>query len=48
MIRNLRFGLPTMAICLFLQSMLVVLALNYYARRQNLIVSSSPVVRFSY
>ena len=41
MLMNLLLGLPTMALCLFLQSLLVVVALRYYARHQQLVNSPS-------
>lgn len=39
MLLNLLYGLPTMAICLLLQSALLVNTLRYYSRRRNLIES---------
>ena len=41
MLMNLLFGLPTMALCLLLQSVLFVLALRYYARHEELVNSPS-------
>ena len=35
MLVNLLYGLPTMAVCLLLQTFLVVFALRYYARRER-------------
>lgn len=41
MLMNLLFGVPTMALCLLLQSVLFVLALRYYARHEDLVNSPS-------
>ena len=41
MLMNLLLGLPTMALCLFLQSLLVVVALRYYTRHEQLVNSPS-------
>jgi hypothetical protein len=35
MLKNLLFGLPTMALCLLLQSLLVLLAIRYYTRHEQ-------------
>ena len=35
MLMNLLFGLPTMVVCLLLQSFLVVLAVRYYSHREH-------------
>ena len=39
MLANLLIGLPTMMVCLLLQSALLVAVLRYYARREHLIQS---------
>lgn len=39
MLANLLIGLPTMMVCLLLQSSLLVYVLRYYARREHLIQS---------
>lgn len=41
MLRNLLFGLPTMALCLFLQSILVILAMRYYANHKYQVSNAS-------
>ena len=41
MLRNLLFGLPTMVLCLFLQSLLVILAVRYYSRHEHQISNPS-------
>jgi hypothetical protein len=41
MLINLLLGLPTMALCLVAQSVLVIVALRYYARRERWINSPS-------
>jgi hypothetical protein len=42
MLRILLIGLPTMTFCLFLQSVLLVAALRYYARHDAEVTSASP------
>ena len=39
MLANLLIGLPTMIVCLLLQSALLVVVLRYYVRREHLIQS---------
>ena len=41
MLINLLLGLPTMALCLVAQSLLVIVALRYYARRERWVNSPS-------
>jgi hypothetical protein len=41
MLINLLLGIPTMILCLFLQSVLVIVALYYYTHRKRLIDSPS-------
>jgi hypothetical protein len=41
MLMNLLFGLPTMAVCLFTQSVLVIVALRYYSSHERWINSPS-------
>jgi len=41
MLMNLLFGLPTMALCLFTQSVLVIVALRYYSSHERWINSPS-------
>ncbi|HEX5764886.1 MAG TPA: hypothetical protein VFY27_04910, partial [Woeseiaceae bacterium] len=38
---NLLIGLPTMTLCLFLQSALFVVALRYYSRHESLVNDAS-------
>lgn len=42
---NILYGLTTMAVCLFLQSVLLLVALRYYAHHDTLV--NSPSVRLS-
>jgi hypothetical protein len=42
MLLNLLIGLPTMALCLLLQSALLSIAIRYYARYGSLVNSASP------
>ena len=42
MVLNILIGLATMAVCLMLQSVLIVLALRYYAKRENFDAAPSP------
>jgi len=41
MVMNLMIGLPTMALCLLLQALLLVAAIRYYARHEYLVNSPS-------
>ena len=41
MLINIAYGLMTMAVCLFLQAVLLLVALHYYARRDTLVNSPS-------
>ncbi len=41
MLTNLLLGLPTMALCLLLQSLLIAWAIRYYARHDDLVSSPS-------
>lgn len=41
MLINLLFGLPTMALCLLLQSVLLTLAIRYYSRHESQVNSPS-------
>lgn len=41
MLTNILYGLTTMAVCLFLQALLLLVALRYYARRDTLVNSPS-------
>ena len=41
MLTNLLLGLPTMVVCLFLQSLLLVAVVHYYRRHENLIRNPS-------
>ena len=43
MLMNLLLGLPTMALCLFLQSLLVIVALRYYSRHSSKVNNPSFV-----
>ena len=43
MLINLLLGLPTMVLCLFLQSLLVIVALRYYSRRSSKVNNPSFV-----
>jgi hypothetical protein len=45
MLTNILYGLATMTVCLFLQAVLLLVALHYYARHDTLI--SSPSFRSS-
>ena len=42
MLRILLIGLPTMTVCLFLQSLLLVWALRYYARHDDDVTPATP------
>lgn len=37
MLTNILYGLPTMAVCLLLESLLLLIALRYYVRREALV-----------
>lgn len=41
MLTNILYGLTTMVVCLFLQALLLLVALRYYARRDTLVNSPS-------
>lgn len=41
MLENLLIGLPTMLLCLFLQSLLLISTIHYYRRHDNLVNSPS-------
>ena len=41
MLMNLLFGLSTVTVCLWLQSLLVLLSLRYYSKRQKLVNTAS-------